>query len=181
AAGPFAGTLAMSGRGLHGTIQLAAAGKYQQVGVDAQASDATIPGPVPIQIQQGFIRATAVLVPGLPQVTGDAQLAGVHSGNFALTRARVHADYRGGRGTAQAFAEGSSGVPFRVGLNAAMEPDHIRAAAQGVANGIAFRFAQPADIRRAAGTWQLSPTQIVLPQGSVYLGGRWGDRMAVQA
>ncbi|HEY0312439.1 MAG TPA: translocation/assembly module TamB domain-containing protein [Allosphingosinicella sp.] len=181
AAGPFAGTLAMTGRGLQGTIQLAAAGKYQQVGVDARANDATIPGPVPIQIQQGFIRATAILVPGLPQVTGDAQLAGVHSGNFALTRARVHADYRGGRGTAQAYAEGSSGVPFRVGLNAAMEPDHIRAAAQGVANGIPFRFAQPADIRRAAGTWQLAPTQIVLPQGSIYLAGRWGDRMEVQA
>jgi translocation and assembly module TamB len=181
AAGPFAGTLTMNGRGLQGTIQLAAAGKYQQVAINARANDATIPGATPIQIQQGFIQATAVLVPGMPQVVGDAQLAGVHSGNFALTRARIHADYRGGRGTAQAYAEGSSGVPFQVGLNAAMEPDHIRAAAQGTANGIPFRFAQPADIRKAGGMWQLSPTQIVLPQGNVYLAGRWGDRLEVQA
>jgi translocation and assembly module TamB len=181
AAGPFAGTLTMIGRGLSGTIQLAAAGKYQQVAVDARASDATIPGTTPIQIQQGFIRATAVLVPGLPQVVGDAQLAGVRSGGFALTRARVHADYRGGRGSAQAFVEGTSGVPFQVGLNAAMEPGHIRAAAQGTANGIPFRFAQPADIRQTAGGWQLSPTQVVLPQGNIYLAGRWGDRLEVQA
>ena len=180
AAGPFAGTLVMTGRGLQGTIQLAAAGKYQQVGVDARANDATIPGATPILIRQGFIRATAILVPGVPQVTGDAQLAGVRSGNFALTRARVHADYRGGRGTAQAFAEGSSGVPFQVGINAAMEPNHIRAAAQGTANGIPFRFARPADIREAGGTWQLSPTQIVLPQGSVWAAGRWGDRLEAQ-
>jgi len=181
AAGPFVGTLTMSGRGLQGTIQLAGAGKYQQVAVDARANGATIPGATPIQIQQGFIQATAILYPGAPQVVGDAQLAGVHSGNFALTRARIHADYRGGRGTAQAYAEGSSGVPFQVGINAAMEPDHIRAAAQGSANGIAFRLAQPADIRRTAAGWQLSPTQVVLPQGSVLLAGRYGSALEVQA
>jgi translocation and assembly module TamB len=182
AAGPYAGTLTMTGQGLDGVIRLAAAGKYQQAQVSARANGATIPGPNPILIQRGVIEATAILYPGAPQIVGDVQLAGVRASNFFLARARARADYRGGRGTAQIFAEGSSGVPFRVGLNAALEPNHVRAAAQGIANNIPFRLARPADARRLAnGVWQLSPTQIVLPQGNVLLAGRYGGGMEVQA
>ena len=180
-AGPFAGTLTMTGQGMDGMIRLAAAGRYQQVQVSARANGATVPGATPILIQRGIVEATAILYPGAPQVTGDVQLAGVRSRNFYLASARVRADYRNGRGTAQAFAEGTSGVPFRVGLNAAMEPGHIRAAAQGIVNRIPFRLARPADIRKVAGGWQLAPTQLVVPQGNVLLAGRYGNGMEVQA
>ncbi|MBV8687582.1 MAG: translocation/assembly module TamB domain-containing protein [Alphaproteobacteria bacterium] len=181
AAGPFAGTLSMSGQGLNGVIHLAAAGRYQQVQVSARASGATVPGPSPILIQRGIIEATAILYPGAPQVVGDVQVAGVRASNFFLGQARARVNYQGGRGTAQLFAEGTSGVPFRVGINAAMEPDHIRAAAQGIVNRIPFRLSRPADLRKVAGAWQLAPTKLVLPQGGILVAGRYGNGMEVQA
>jgi translocation and assembly module TamB len=180
-AGPFAGTLAMSGQGLNGVIHLAAAGRYQQVQVSARANGATVPGATPILIQRGLIEATAILYPGAPQAVGDVQLAGVRSSNFFISQARARANYQGGRGTAQIFAEGTSGVPFRVGINAAMEPNHIRAAAQGIVNRIPFRLSRPADIRKTAVGWQLAPTQLVLPQGNVLFAGRYGNGMELQS
>ncbi|TFI59916.1 hypothetical protein E2493_01295 [Sphingomonas parva] len=174
AAGPFVGTLAMTGEGMSGTIRLAAAGRYQRADVDATANGARIPGDTPILIQRAIVNASVILYPDAPHVVGDAQFAGVRSDNFHLARGRVRADYRGGRGTAQVFAEGSSGVPFRVAANVALAPDVIRAAAQGQVNNIPFRLARPAEIRPVAGGWQLSPAQIVLPQGNVLLAGRTG-------
>jgi translocation and assembly module TamB len=180
-AGPFAGTLTLSGSGLNGTIQLAAEGRYQRADIYASANGAQIPGESPILIQRGLIRATAILYPDAPHIVGDAQLAGVRSSNFLLNQARARIDYRGGRGTAQLLADGASGVPFRVAVNAALTPELIRAAAQGNVNRIPFRLAQPAEIRRAGADWVLSPTRIVLPQGNVDLAGRYGNGLQVQS
>jgi translocation and assembly module TamB len=63
AAGPFAGTLTLVGQGLEGNVQLSAAGRYQRIDVAATAAGARTPGDVPILIQRGIIRATAILTP----------------------------------------------------------------------------------------------------------------------
>jgi translocation and assembly module TamB len=181
AAGPFVGTLAMTGEGLTGTVRLAAAGRYQQADIDAVANGARIPGPNPILIQRGLVRATLILYPDAPHIVGDAQLAGVRADNFFLARARAKIDYRGGNGTAQLFAEGTSGVPFRVAINSVLTPNHIRAAAQGQVRNIPFRLARPAEIGKVAGGWQLAPVELVLPQGNVQLAGRWGNGLVVQS
>jgi translocation and assembly module TamB len=181
AAGPFVGTLAMTGEGLRGTVRLSAAGRYQQADIDAVATGARIPGENPILIQRGLVRATVILYPDAPHIVGDAQLAGVRADDFFLARARAKVDYRGGNGTAQLFAEGNSGVPFRVAINSVLTPSHIRAAAQGQVRNIPFRLARPAEISKVAGGWQLAPTELVLPQGNVQLAGRWGNGLVVQS
>jgi translocation and assembly module TamB len=181
AAGPFVGTLAMTGQGLQGTVRLAAAGRYQQADIDATANGAQIPGESPILIQRGLVHATVILYPDAPHIVGDAQLAGVRSSNFFLARARARIDYRGGNGTAQLFAEGTSGVPFRVAINSVLTPSHIRAAAVGQVRNIPFRLARPAEISKVAGGWQLAPTELVLPQGNVQLAGRYGNGLVVQS
>jgi translocation and assembly module TamB len=175
AAGPFAGTLNVTGQGIDGVIQLAAAGRYQRADVNARANGATIPGATQITIQRAFVQASVILYPDAPHIVGDAQFEGIRANNFFLARGRAKADVRGGRGTVQAFAEGSSGVPFRVGVNAAVTPELIRANLQGAVNRIPFRLARPAEIRKIAQGWQLSPTQLVLPQGNVLLAGRYGS------
>jgi translocation and assembly module TamB len=181
AAGPFAGTLAMTGRGLSGAVVLSASGRIQRAIVDAAASGAVIPGADPILIQRGLVHADILLTPGAPQINGDVQLAGLRTGGLFIARARARGAYQSGRGTAQIFAEGTSGVPFRVGINAAIAPDLIRAAAQGTINNIAFHFARPAEIRHVGAAWQLTPTQIVLPQGNLLVAGRYGDGWSLQA
>jgi translocation and assembly module TamB len=182
AAGPFIGTLAMTGQGLEGTIQLGAVGRYQRADVGATANGAQIPGANPILIQRGIVQASVILYPDAPHIVGDAQLAGVRADNFFLARARAKVDYRGGNGLAQVFAEGTSGMPFRVAVNAALSPNLIRAAAQGQVRNIPFRLARPAQISKVAGGWQLAPAELVLPQGNVQLAGRYGaGGMVVQS
>jgi translocation and assembly module TamB len=179
-AGPFAGTLNMVGQGLNGSVRLSAAGRYQQIDVAANANGARTPGDIPILIQRGIIRATAILTP-TPSIMGDAQLAGLSSGNLFVDRARVRIDYRGGAGRAQLFAEGRRGVSFRIAANSELQPDLIRAAMQGQVNNIPFRFDQPAEIRREAGSWRLLPVTVTLEQGRIRLAGRYGDGLIVQS
>ena len=180
AAGPFTGTLTLVGQGLTGQVQLSAAGRYQRIDIAANAAGARTPGDVPILIQRGILRATAILTPE-PSIVGDAQLAGLSSGDLFVERARVRIDYQGGNGFAQLFADGRRGVPFRIAANARLSPQLIRTAMRGQVNNIPFRFAQPAEIQREAGIWRLLPVTIVLREGRVRLAGRWGDGLVIQS
>lgn len=181
AAGPFAGTLSVSGQGLNGTVRLAAAGRVQRADISATANGAQIPGNPPMLIQRGIIQATAILYPTAPSIVGDVQIAGLRRGDLLVQTARARINYQGGRGQAQVVAQGSSGVPFRVASNIALTPNHVRAALRGTVNRIDFRLARPADIRKVANDWVLSPTTIVLPQGNVRLAGRYGNELIVQS
>ncbi|HEX8654768.1 MAG TPA: translocation/assembly module TamB domain-containing protein [Allosphingosinicella sp.] len=173
-AGPWIGTLSMSGQGIEGEARLGAEGRYQRIEVAATANGAQIPGDVPTTIQRAIVQATVVLYPEAPSIVGDVQVAGLRSGQLSLETARARINYRGGTGTAQIFAHGTNAVPFRVGVNAALTPNHIRAAMQGTVNGLAFRLARPAEIAKVGGDWQLAPTTIMFPQGNVRLAGRYG-------
>ena len=181
-AGPWVGTLTMSGQGIEGVARLGSEGRYQRVEVAATANGAQIPGDVPVTIQRAIINGTAVLYPDAPAIVGDVQVAGLRSGQLFLETARARINYRGGTGRAEVFAQGSNAVPFRIGATAALSPNHVRAAMQGTVNAIPFRLAQPADIRKIGPDWQLSPATIVLPQGNVRLAGRYGPSgMVVQS
>ena len=111
----------------------------------------------------------------------DAQIANAAYGNYVVRKARAKLDYQGGRGKAQLVADGSSGVPFSVAVNAALRPDLYAVALQGKAANIDFRLAQPAIIRSETGGYRLEPATLVLPQGKVDLAGRFGGTTAMQA
>lgn len=180
-AGPFAGQLRFAGSGVSGTLGLGAQGQYQRADINARAYNAVIPGQAGLTIGRAIVVGNAVLYPNQPTVTGDAQIANLRMGEFVLRTARAKVDYRGGSGTAQAFAEGSSGVPFRVGANARFSPKLWLAALQGQASGINFKTVQPARIEPANGQYRLLPTRIDFDQGSVRLAGAYGSGMALQA
>ncbi|KQN25989.1 hypothetical protein ASE86_07380 [Sphingomonas sp. Leaf33] len=180
-AGPFAGQLAFDGSGVNGTLRLAAQGNVQRADVNARALNAVIPGSAGLTIGRAIIAGSAVLYPNGPAITGDAQIANLKMSEFLLRTSRVKLDYRGGSGTAQAFAEGSSGVPFRIGLNARFSPQLWLAAVQGQANGINFRTAQPARIIPERGAYRLQPARIDFDQGSLRLAGRYGSGIELQS
>lgn len=180
AAGPFAGTLTMAGQGVEGTVRLAAAGRYQRIEIAATANGARTPGAAPIIVQRALVQATIILTPQI-SIQGDAQLAGLTSGDFFVQRARVRANLQGGTGTAQLFAEGRRAVPFRIAANAAVSPELIRAAAQGQVNNIPFHFAQPAEIRREGADWRLLPTTIALERGRIRVAGTYGNGLVIQS
>ena len=192
AAGPFAGSLSVSGQGIDGNVALAAAGRRQRIDVAATAQDATIPssvaGQTAITIARAIIDVGVTLpIAGDPfavhEAEGDVQVAGLRSGTLSLTRARTIFTYRGNAGNARFVAEGANGVPFDVAGNADLSPQRIRAALRGTANNIPFRLAQPALIERVDNAWLLRPTTVLFQegQGSLRLAGRWGDGLIIQS
>lgn len=181
AAGPFAGALAFTGSGINGNVDLSAQGKYQQAVVRATATNAQIPGDLEFTIGRAIVNATVVLYDDAPAITGEAQVANLRRGEFVLARARAKIDYRGGSGTAQALAEGSSGVPFRVVANARFAPEQWVVALGGRANNINFITKQPARIAVSDAGYRLAPVQIDFDRGSARIAGIWGEGLALQA
>lgn len=180
-AGPFAGNLTMAGSGLNGAIQLSSANGNQAADIDMTANAARIPGTAPIAIGAGTIRAKAVLLPAGPSVNGRFALSDVRQGETILTRAQGRIDYREGKGTVALIANGSSGVPFDVQAQAALDPNRVVANAKGQANGVAFSFAAPVMVNKVGTDWQLQPATLVVPQGRVELSGNYGRVINLRA
>lgn len=180
AAGPFTGQLAMNGSGISGAARLSAVGKAQGVAINATAINARLPGEADVVIGRAIVTASMVLA-DQPRIIADVQMANAAYGDYVVRKARGRIDYQGGRGRAQLVADGSSGVPFSIAVNAALRPNLYAVALEGKASNIPFRFAQPAIIRIEPQGYRLEPATLVLPQGKVDLAGRFGNQTALQA
>ena len=177
-AGPFGGRVTFAGSGVSGAALLGAQGAVQRVDVAARASNAKIPGAVDFTIGRAIVNARAVLYANAPQIVADAQVADLRYGVTVLSAARAKIDYTGGSGAAQAVAEGSNGVPFRIAANARLSPKLWLVATQGQANGIGFKTANPARIEIDRGTYRLEPTRITFDKGSARIAGEFGSGVA---
>lgn len=180
AAGPFAGQLAMNGSGINGAAHLSAVAQAQGIAVNATATNARLPGEADVVIGRAIVTANMVLT-DQPRINADVQMANAAYGDYVVRKARGRIDYQGGRGRAQLVADGSSGVPFSIAINAALRPSLYAVALEGKASSIPFRFAQPAIIRIEPQGYRLEPATLVLPQGKVDLAGRFGSQTALQA
>ncbi len=180
-AGPYAGQLVLAGSGLSGTVRLASEAKAQRIDADLRAQAARLPGPTPVTIGSGTLRATAVLTPGAPSVVGTAYFADVRAGTLLVHRAQGRFDYRGGRGTVGLTADGNAGVPFALAAQAALTPTQVVANAKGSVNGIDFHLAAPAVAAKEGGVWRLAPTTLLTPQGRAVLTGDYGHGSHVHA
>ncbi|WP_213980258.1 translocation/assembly module TamB domain-containing protein [Sphingomonas sp. dw_22] len=179
AAGPFAGRLSFQGSGVTGSAELAAQGDVQRADLKATALNAVIPGDAGLTIGRALVTASIVLA-DTPQILADAQIANLRSGRFVLKTARAKIDYRGGNGTAQAVATGSTGVPFQIAANAKLSPEQWLVALKGQGSGINFHTVNPARIAIRDGSYHLLPTQLDFDQGSARIAGSYGDGMALQ-
>ncbi|WP_235889351.1 translocation/assembly module TamB domain-containing protein [Glacieibacterium frigidum] len=180
-AGPFAGRLTLAGSGFNGGVLLASERGVQRATVDVRASAARIPGTVPITIGSGTVRATALLTPGTPSVSGTAYLADLRSGTLLVKRVQSKFDYRAGRGTVGLVASGTAPTPFDIAAQAALTPTRVVGNAKGTLNGIAFRLAAPAVATKTAGGWSLAPATLIVPQGRAVLAGEYGRNSRLRA
>ncbi|MDF7774528.1 translocation/assembly module TamB domain-containing protein [Sphingomonas sp. AOB5] len=180
-AGPFAGRLEFAGSGVTGSAQLSAQGDIQRADFDARANNAQIPGVAEITIGRAVVKGM-VLLTETPQVVADAQVAAMRSGGFTIKTARVKIDYKGGSGTAQAYLDGSSGVPFKVAANALLRPDQWLVAVDGKGGGVGFRTPKgsPARITFEGKTYRLMPTRIAFDRGSARIAGTYGSGLTFQ-
>ncbi|NML05428.1 translocation/assembly module TamB domain-containing protein [Sphingomonas sp. G-3-2-10] len=180
-AGPFAGRLDFVGSGVTGNALLSAEGNIQRADFDARANNAKIPGVAELSIGRAIIRGN-VLLKDTPEITADAQVAAMRSGGFTVKTARVKIDYKGGSGTAQAYLDGSSGVPFKVAANALFRPKEWLVAVDGKGGGVGFRTPKdaPARITFEGSTYKLMPTRIAFDRGSARIAGTYGAGLTFQ-
>ncbi|WP_267396871.1 MULTISPECIES: translocation/assembly module TamB domain-containing protein [unclassified Sphingomonas] len=164
-AGPFAGRLQFAGRGITGAVNLGNQGGYQRADVAARAYNATIPGLADFTVGRAIVNANVVMYPKAPSVVADIQVADTRYNSLVIQAMRAKVNYQNGKGSAQALLTGSTGVPLRVAVNAQLSPNNYLVAAQGQANGIAFRTVNPARITGAAKGYALAPTRIDFGQG----------------
>ncbi|MDG2533076.1 translocation/assembly module TamB domain-containing protein [Sphingomonas sp. HITSZ_GF] len=179
AAGPFEGELAFNGSGVIGRAALSAEGKLQRADVKATASNARIPGQAGLTIGRALIAGNVVLA-DTPQINGDVQIANLRQGKFVLKTARAKIAYAGGSGTAQLFANGSTGVPFQIAANAKLAPEAWLVALQGQGSGVNFHTSQPAHIAIRDGVYHLLPTKVDFDKGSARLAGSYGKGLVLQ-
>ncbi|GGZ01339.1 translocation/assembly module TamB domain-containing protein [Novosphingobium colocasiae] len=178
--GPFAGTLTANGNGVNGLLRLAAEGRYQAIDFNLRAQNAIFPGAANLSIGSAIVDGRAVLY-DKPKVIADAQLAGTTYGSLNLAAARVLVQYQDGRGAAKGLIEGVSGVPFRVALNARMEPSLWTVALDGKARGLDLKTRSPARIIPGKGGYELLPTAIEIGGGTAQVAGRYGPGIKVQS
>ncbi|MEN3971686.1 translocation/assembly module TamB domain-containing protein [Sphingomicrobium sp. XHP0235] len=179
-AGPFAGRLDAKGLGFGGVVRLSANGGVQEAIVNARARNTVLPGPAALSIGSAVVDARVILY-DQPYVVADAQFQNTRYGETFINAARVEVDYRGGRGNARLLAEGTNGVPFRIGANADLTPDLWRAAIKGRVRGVDFRTASPARIVPRGGSYELLPTRIDFGSGNVRLAGTYGNGIKIQS
>ena len=180
-AGPFVGRLDAAGQGLGGLVRLSAAGQYQAAAINVRANNVVLPGAARLAVGSAVVDADVTLY-DQPHIVADIQIADTRIRAYDIAVGRVKIDYRDGSGKAQALVEGTSGVPFRVALNADLQPKLWRVAAQGRATGINFRTASPARIVPGADDYELLPTTIDLGRGSsARVAGRFGEGIKVQS
>jgi len=178
-AGPFAGRLTVSGQGVSGLVRLGAQGRYQEALVNLRARDTVLPGPARLSVRSAIVDARVILY-DRPTVVADAQVSGAHFGAFDLAAARVTADYRNGRGSAKALVEGTSGVPFRMAVNADLQPGLWRVMLDGKARGVRIATRSPARIIPGKSGYELLPTRLALDSGSLVLAGIYGRSLDLQ-
>ncbi|MCJ2181840.1 translocation/assembly module TamB domain-containing protein [Novosphingobium sp. 1949] len=173
-AGPFEGQLTAKGNGIGGVVDLAAQDRYQAATFHLRAKDTVFDGPAKLAIGSAIIDGRTVLY-DQPLVEADAQLSGTHFGDYDLAAARVLIDYRDGKGKAKALVEGVSGIPFRLGINAEMQPELWRVALNGRMRGQSVKTLSPARITIKDGTYELLPTALSIGGGTLRVSGRYGD------
>lgn len=181
AAGPFAGRLLVSGSGISGTVQLAAAGAIQRVDAQLRANQARIALAEPLLIAQGEANVSALLYPNGPSVDGRASVQGLRWGELALTRADGRAALKAGVGTARVEAAGRSGAPFTLRAEAGLSPNRIRVAASGNISRVDLRLAQPAELVAVRGGWRLLPATVLVGTGRADVEGTFAGDTRVAA
>ncbi len=179
-AGPFAGALTASGNGVSGALRLTAEGKHQAAAFDLRASDTVFAGPARLAVGSAIATGRVVLF-DRPMVTADIQLAGTRLGAFNLAAGRVKVDYRDGSGHAAALIEGTSGVPFRLGINADLGAQLWRVAVQGRVRGQTVKTLGPARIVPGAASYQLLPTNVALGGGTARIAGTYGPGLTLES
>lgn len=181
AAGPFAGTLALEGKGLTGTARLSAAGATQVADVAVSGDALALPFETPMTVERLRVTARVRLPDSGPDVNGTLELTGLERGNLVIDRAAGAVQLANGSGEASLKLNGNSGEGFNLAFTAAIAPGRYRISGGGDYDGKVARLASPAVITNDDAGWHLAPVTITSALGNAELAGDWGDARRINA
>ncbi|ESQ79974.1 translocation/assembly module TamB domain-containing protein [Asticcacaulis sp. YBE204] len=179
-AGPFTGTISLTGQGINGTARLQGFGAKQGAQISARANNFVVPGIADVRIGRAIIEATAKLEEQ-PTIQGDIQIADLRYGTNWVQKARAKVNLTGMRGTVQMIANGDAGTSFNLAANAEVAPENIVVALSGRAGAVPFALEAPARVIKQGEDWVLAPAVLLTAQGKVNLAGRFGNVIRAQA
>lgn len=180
AAGPFEGRVGFNGSGIRGAANLSAQGDVQRADFRAVAWNAALPGDLGVRIGRANVSGHILLAEQM-EIVADGQVGNLRYGDSSVRAGRIKIDYRGGVGSAQAFAGGSVGVPYRVAANVRFAPEEWLVALDGQASGVSFKTEAPARIAIRDDTYTLLPAKLAFDRGSVRLAGSYGNGIIMRA
>lgn len=181
AAGPFAGTLDLAGKGLEGSARLSAAGAVQQADMTVAGDTLTLPFAAPVTIERLRLAARVRLPESGPDVSADLDLAGLERGNLVIDQATGKLRLAAGKGDASLALKGNSGEAFNLAFTADLAPGRWQVSGGGQYDGRAAKLAGPAVITNNAAGWHLAPVTLTSALGNAELAGDWGDTKRLNA
>ena len=166
AGGRLAGDIAVSGKGLQGTVGLSpTSAGAQGVAIRATAADAVLPG-LGVSVGRGQATVDLVLDQGLRSVSGSASGEAVRIGGVTLANAAATADVTEGRGTVVASASGRSAGSFDLQARAALDGPTARIDLNGSVGEEALMLTQPVTVTRRADGYEITGLELTYGGGT---------------
>ena len=181
AAGPFAGTLALAGKGLTGSAKLSAAGAVQLAELAVAGDSLNLPFSTPITVDRLRLAARVLLPASGPDINAALDLAGLERGNLMMEKATGTLQMNGGSGTASLALSGNSGEAFNFAFTGAIAPNRWQISGGGDYDGRAAKLAGPAVITRDTAGWHLAPVTLTSALGNAEVAGDWGATKRLNA
>ena len=181
AAGPFAGTLALAGKGLTGSAKLSAAGAVQLAELAVAGDSLNLPFSTPITVDRLRLAARVLLPASGPDIDAALDLAGLERGNLMMEKATGTLQMNGGSGTASLALSGNSGEAFNFAFTGAIAPNRWQISGGGDYDGRAAKLAGPAVITRDTAGWHLAPVTLTSALGNAEVAGDWGATKRLNA
>ncbi|WP_417619635.1 translocation/assembly module TamB domain-containing protein [Parasphingorhabdus sp.] len=171
----LAGTLAVSGGGVNGSVLFRPGNDRQLIRANLKAENARFDGNPPIFIRTAVLDADIVLIDGRSNIDATLRAQGISRGELIIGRIAGNAKLTDGTGTATFAVAGTRGSTFEFQAKADITPDLYRITGTGQFEGRNLRLTRALELRRVGDGWTASPTTISYGSGSVRMSGRWGS------
>lgn len=179
--GGLVGSLAVSGGGLTGAVNLDMIGANQRIAAALVARDARFPGPPPITIRRGKLDIVAILDPAGTSIDAKLDGQGIRRGSLSIANVSASARLVDGSGTLRAKISGARGRDFVFDTVANITPERIRISGGGSVDGRALRLTRPALLVKGADGWRLSAAELAHNGGTLRLAGQFGRDLEFDA
>ncbi|WP_373492395.1 translocation/assembly module TamB domain-containing protein [Parasphingorhabdus sp.] len=171
----LAGTLAVSGGGVNGSVVFRPGNGRQLIRANLKAENARFDGNPPIFIRTAVFDADIILIDGKSNIDATLRAQGISRGELIIGRIAANAKLTDGRGQATFAIAGTRGSTFEFQAKADITPDLYRITGAGQFEGRRLRLTRALELRRVSDGWAASPTTISYGSGTARMSGRWGS------